>query len=173
MVPPEYAQQRIEIINNKGIVIKVIERTKTPEELAEFRRQEEIRKAKEREIAAKKRKDLVLLQTYTTEKDLLQARKQNLRAVEGIIDVTNNNTKILERNLKTLEKQAADYERTGQQPSEELVREIENLESQIKDNQDFINKKILAKNETEAKFDADLKRFRELKSMKTKKVRPK
>ena len=38
-VPPEYSQQRIEVINDKGIVIKVIERTKTPEELAEFRRQ--------------------------------------------------------------------------------------------------------------------------------------
>ena len=172
-VPPEYAQQRIEIINSKGIVIKVIERTKTPEELAEFRRQEEIRKAKELEIAAKKRKDLVLLQTYTNEDDLLLARKQNLRAVEGIIDVTNSNTKILKQNLNTLEKQAADAERAGQQPSKDLVKEMDNLKRQIKDNQEFIDKKMVAKKETEAKFDADLNRFRELKGVKAKKVRPK
>jgi len=166
VVPQEYSQQRIEVLNSKGIVVKVIERARTPEELAEFRRQEDIRKAKEREIAAKKRKDLILIQTYTTEKDLLLARKQNLHAVESIISSTNSNTKTLEENLKILEKSAADYERSGEQLPEDLLNDMARLKIQVKDNQDFISKKIQAKKETEEKFDADLKRFRELKGIK-------
>lgn len=166
VVPPEYAQQRIEVLNSKGVVIKVIERARTPEEMAEYRRQEEIRKAKELEKAARKRKDLILLQTYTKEEDLLLARKQNLRAVEGIIDITNSNTKTLEENLKVLEKRAADYERSGEQPSKDLLADMQSLRTQIKDNQDFISKKVLAKKKIEEKFDADLERYRKLKGIK-------
>ncbi|MGD8524953.1 MAG: hypothetical protein PVJ63_01795 [Thioalkalispiraceae bacterium] len=164
-VPPEYSQQRIEILNSKGVVVKVIERAKTPEELEEFRRQEKLRKAREREKAAQKRRDLILLQTYTTEKDLLLARKQNLRAVEGIISITNSNTSTLKENLKVLEKRAADFERAGEQPPEDLLKDMENLKSQIRDNEEFISKKVQALQETEKKFDADLKRFRELKGI--------
>lgn len=165
-VPPEYSQQRIEVLNSKGVVIKVIERARTPEEQAEFRRQENIHKAKARAIAAKKRKDLILIQTYTTEKDLLLARKQNLRAVEGIISITENNTKTLEDNLNILKKRAANYERAGEQLSEDLLADMENLRTQIQDNKDFTRKKLQAKQLTEARFDADLKRFRELKGIK-------
>lgn len=166
IVPQEYSQQRIEVLNSKGVVVRVIERARTPEEQVEYLRQQELQKAKQRELAAKKRKDLILLQTYTTEKDLLLARKQNLRAIDGIISITESNTKTIEENLAVLKKRAADYERAGEQPSQELLTEMENLKSQVHDNKDFTRKKLQAKQLIEAKFDADLKRFRELKGIK-------
>ena len=161
-VPQEYSQKRIEVINSKGIVVRIIP---AKEELDEIRRQEKLRKAEERKKAAARRKDLILLQTYTTERDLLLSRKHNLQAVDGIINITNSNTNTLKENLTTLEKRAADYERNGEQIPDELLRDMANLKSQIKDNEEFIVKKKLAKQATEAKFDADLKRFRELKGI--------
>jgi len=169
-VPQEFSQKRIEVLNDKGIITKVIPRAKTPEELIEFKRQEKIRKAKEQEVAAKKRQDTILLQTYTTEKDLLLARKQNIRAIESIIKITDSNTKTLKENLIILEKRAADAERNGEQPSETLVKDMNSLNTQIKDNQDFIDKKLEAQKEIGVKFDKDLKRFQKLKGIKPKPV---
>ena len=147
-VPQEYSQKRIEILNKKGSVARVIPRARTPEEQVEFKRQQKIKKAKQQEKAAKKRQDTILLQTYTTEKDLQLARKQNIRAIESIIKITDSNTKTLKANLAILEKRAADAERNSEQPSETLVKEMSSLNTQIKDNQDFINKKIEAQKET-------------------------
>lgn len=165
-VPPEYSQKRIETINNKGIVVKV---SPDKKELDEIRRQEKIQKAIELKKAAKRRQDLILLQTYTSEKDIEIARKQNLQAVQAIIDLTSSNTDVIKNDLASLEKSAADYERNGEQAPANLLKDMENLKRQIKENEDFIQKKKLAKDDTNAKFDADLKRFRELKGAKVEK----
>ena len=162
-VPQEYSQQRIEVINSKGIVIKVIP---AKEELDEIRRQKELKKVEDLKKAAKRRKDLILLQTYTTEDDIMLARKQNLQAIDSIIDLTNSNTKVLKNDLTEREKNAADYERNGEKVPDDLLKEMENLKRQIKDNEDFIEKKKVAKEATNTKFDSDLKRFRDLKGIK-------
>ena len=162
-VPQEYSQQRIEVINKKGIVINVIP---AKEELDEIRRQKELQKIEDLKKAAKRRKDLILLQTYTTEDDIMIARKQNLQAIDSIIDLTNSNTKVLKSDLTEREKNAADYERNGEKVPEDLLKEMENLKRQIKDNEDFIEKKKQAKEATNSKFDSDLKRFRDLKGIK-------
>lgn len=163
-VPPEYSQQRIEVINNKGITVKVYP---AKEELDEIRRQKKLKEAEERKKAAKRRQDLILLQTYTTENDLLLAKKQNLQAIDAIIELTGGNTNVLKNDLKELEKNAADFERSGEKPPAQLINDMDNLKRQIKDNEEFIEKKKLAKQQTSDKFDADLKRFRELKGIKS------
>ena len=94
------------------------------------------------------------------------ARKQNLQAIDSIIDLTNSNTKVLKNDLTEREKNAADYERNGEKVPDDLLKEMENLKRQIKDNEDFIEKKKQAKEATNSKFDSDLKRFRDLKGKK-------
>ena len=165
-VPPEYSQKRIEVINSKGITVKTIP---GKEELDEIRRQKKIQEAEERKKAAKRRQDVILLQTYTTERDLELARKQNLQAVQAIIDLTSSNTDVIKEDLTSLEKSAADYERNGEQAPNSLLKDMENLKRQIKENEEFIAQKNQAKQDTNAKFDADLKRFRELKGIKPEK----
>lgn len=162
-VPPEHSQKRIEVINSKGITVKVIP---AKDEMDEIRRQKELQKLADLKKAAKKRKDLILLQTYTTEKDIALARKQNVRAIEGIIELTNGNTKVIRQDLVELEKTAANYERNGELPPDDLLKDMENLKRQVNDNEEFIAKKKQAKEAINARFDSDLKRFRELKGTK-------
>ena len=165
-VPPEYSQERIEVINSKGIIVETIP---GKEELEEIRRQKKIQEAEERKKAAKRRQDVILLQTYTTERDLELARKQNLQAVQAIIDLTSSNTDVIKKDLASLEKNAADFERNGEQAPSTLIKDMENLKRQIKENEEFIAQKKQAKQDTNAKFDANLKRFRELKGTKPEK----
>jgi len=163
MVPPEYAQQRVEVINDKGLVIKVYPRARTPKELEAARQAAlEKKKAKQREVA-RKRQDLILLRTFTTERDIEMSRKSKVDAIKGIIDITNSNTRTLQNNLQGLQKKAADYERSGIKPPLSLVDDMNSLKGQIKDNDSFVTKKQQAIIRLEKKYDNDLVRFRELK----------
>ncbi len=163
VVPPEFSQQRIEVLNERGIVIKVLPAAKTKEELAEIARQEKIAQKKQQQIAEQKRKDNILLQTYTTERDLRIGHENKMAAIKSIIDITGSNTRSLQKNLAKLQKRAADYERSGQSIPKILTADMENLMRQIKDNDEFIAKKQQALIDLSKQYDADVERYRLLK----------
>ena len=162
-VPPEYSQQRIEIMNERGIVIEIKDAAKTPEELAEAARLAKIEKLRQQRITEQKRKDQILLQTFTVERDLVMSHEGKVAAIKSIIDITNSNTRSLQTNLSKLQKQAGDYERSGLQPPEQMTADMDDLLRQINDNNDFINKKNRATESLNKKFEIELERFRNLK----------
>lgn len=168
VVPPEFSQQRIEVLNEHGIVVRVIPAAKSKEELAEIARRKKLEEQRRLRIAEQKRKDSILLQTYTTERDLELAYKDRTDAIKSIIDITNSNTQSLKKNLARLQKRAANYERSGQQPPKALTTDMENLMRQIRDNDEFIAKKQKTLIELSKQFDADLERYRLLKQGKVK-----
>jgi len=163
VVPPEYSQQRIEVINERGVVVKVIEAAKSPEELAQEREQKRLQEADEAVRKEQARLDAILLNAYTTERDLILARDNNLKSAKGQIDISKGNLRIMQTSLDEMQSRAANYERGGKQPPESLVKEIETLQKQISqksasvENQES-NLKIL-----EERFESDLQRFRQLK----------
>lgn len=172
-VPPEYSQQRIDVLNERGIVVEVKEAAKTKEQLAEEARQKEIEKEKQRRIAEQKRRDTILLSTFTTVRDINLARKQRINAIVGIIEITNSNTKSLKSNFSAVQKKAANYERAGETPPQELLDEMASITRQISDNDEFVLKKKKEVDAINKRFEADLKRFRELKGIKPAKTEAK
>ncbi|MCW9025267.1 MAG: hypothetical protein OQK73_11410 [Gammaproteobacteria bacterium] len=168
VVPPEYSQQRIEILNERGIIIEVKDAAKTKEQLEEEARLARIEEAKQRRIAEQKRKDQILLQTYTTERDLKLSNDSKVDAIKSIIDITNSNTRSLQKNLEKLQKQAADYERSSLATPKPLLNDMDDLLRQINDNNDFIEKKDTALEIMDRKFKRELRRFRDLKKGKIK-----
>lgn len=162
-VPPEYSQTRIEVINERGLIVEVIEAAKSPEEQAIESEREHLRKLREAEQKEQARLDSILLNTYTTERDLLLARDNNLKAAQGQIDISKGNLKLMQGNLEDLQKKAANQERAGQKPSEKLVKEIASLSELVKKKKLHIEKKEEDKQDLEERYTHDLKRFRELK----------
>lgn len=164
VVPPEYSQSRIEVVNERGLVVEVIEAAKTPEELAIEKEREQLRKLREAEQKEQERQDNILLNTYTTERDLILARDNNLKVAQGQIEVSMGNLKLMQSNLADLQEQAANHERAGRKPPQKLVDGINKLAEQIKAKERHIDHKEQAYKEMEDRFARDLKRFRELKS---------
>jgi hypothetical protein len=164
VVPPEYSQSRIEIVNERGLVVDVIEAAKTPEELAIEKEKAELRRLREEERKERARQDAILLNTYTTERDLILARDNNLKAAQGQIDISKGNLKLMQNNLAELQEQAANHERAGRQPPEKLIGEINKLSAQIKKKSEIIESKENDLKEMKERFARDLKRFHELKS---------
>ena len=168
-VPPEYSQQRVEVINERGMVVEVKERAKTKEELAaEKREAERLAKLKAEETRRQEEqrlRDTILLNSFTTERDLKISFDDKIEAIRGIIDITNTGTKSLKQNLEEVQKKAANFERAGEKPPKRIIDEMDSLKRQIKDNDKFIALKQEDIKALKQQYDDDLKRFRELKGI--------
>ena len=108
-------------------------------------------------------RDRVLLDTFTTEEDLLLARDGKVQAIDARIQHTRNVVAKLDENLHGLEEQAAKAELSGQPVPAKLTEEIHRVKRQIEENRGFISVREHEKTALMAQFEQDLNRYRELK----------
>jgi hypothetical protein len=161
-VPPEFSNKERRELNERGRTIKLYDAARTPEEIAEAERLESIRLEQEKLAAEKARHDHVLLSTYSSEDDMLKTRDGKLSAVEGLIQLTKRRITSMNRRIKQLTEDAADYERSGKPVPDVLTRQIENIRTQTAENKSFILIKEQEQDEINAQFQKDILRFREL-----------
>jgi len=165
-VPPKYSKQQRKSINDQGRTVKVYEAAKTPEELAEARRLKAIQMEEEKKIKEQERQDRILLATYSSEDDLLEARDGKLYSLDSLMQLTTRRIQSLQKRLERLAEDAADYERSGKALPKTLTRQIETVRGQIQDNESFMLEKQREYDEITLRFEIDLTRLRELKQAK-------
>lgn len=175
MVPPEYAQQKSETINDQGITTDVRERAPTKEELEERRRQQEAEakrleeQKRQQELEAKRRQDQeaydrMLLSTFLTEKDVTDSRDRKIGAIDATIELTRATIDKLQGNLDREKSRAAGFERQGKPVPKRSQDDIDSLQKQIDDKTSYIDSKEREKQQIIDKYAADLERFRALKA---------
>lgn len=161
-VPPEYAQQGHKEISEHGIVVDEKERALTEEEIEARERQAAIEAEKERAREAQRQKDKILLQTFSSEEDIVTARDDKISAMEAQIKLAESRIDKLQADLDKRSAQAAAAERAGKEPAAELLEDIESLRRQIETNKAFIADTRAEQERIRAEAQADLERFREL-----------
>lgn len=170
-VPPEYAQGEHVEKSKGGVVVKKQGRSRTQEEIAaerERRAAEAKAKAEAQAAAAQRAKsDRVLLDTFSSEDDLILARDGQLTNVEAQVKITESHVVKLNKQLDQMIVQAADIEKRGRKVPENLAQNIESVREQIEDQHAFIADKRREQDAIRAKFDADIARFRELRAQRT------
>ncbi|MDH5368501.1 MAG: hypothetical protein OEW99_00635 [Gammaproteobacteria bacterium] len=166
-VPAEYSQKRIETRGKSGRVVEVDERAKTKAELAEIERLTKLKEIEDAKIAEQKKKDEILLKTFSTERDINMLRDSKINVIEGILTVTNGNNKALKKKLEKLQKRAANSERRGKKPPQIVLDDIKEIQSRLSKNMMSIKSKRAEQEEIREKFAKDLQHFRELKQGKT------
>ncbi len=167
-LPPEYAQGGHEEISGSGVKVKVTARAKTPEELEEAKRlaahkaeQERIARA---QAAKQLARDQVLLQTFTTEEDLLLARDGKVAVIESRIKLAQNRVAKMETNLERLTAQAARQERAGRTVTADLQQRIAKVHKRIQSHLGYIEDRLGDQDAIRQQFQIDQQRFRDLKS---------
>ncbi|MFP3874652.1 MAG: hypothetical protein ACLFQT_08605 [Thiohalophilus sp.] len=163
-VPPEYSQQRIEILNQQGVVIDVEEAARTPEELEQEKRAAEQRKLEQEEAEEKRRQDQVLLNTFASQHDLELYYEDKTAAIQNRIEITRASNERLQENLDEQQKQAANLERRGESLPEKLLNKMEQTKQQIANNEKFIAEKQQELEQLNAEYETKLERLRELTS---------
>ncbi len=170
-VPPEYAQGEHTEQSKGGLVVKKQTRSRTQEEVAAERERQaaaaEAKAAAAAKAAKRAQTDRVLLDTFSSEDDLVLARDGQLTNVEAQIKVTESHVTKLNKQLDQMIGQAADIEKRGRKVPENLTKNIESVRVQIDDQHEFIADKRKEQDAIRAKFDADIARFRELRAQRT------
>ncbi len=161
-IPPQYAEKEQRRLNEQGITVEVKERAKTPEELAEAQRLAKI-EAEQAELRRQQQvRDRILLDTFSNEDEIIMTRDGKVSAIDAIIRVTQGRIENLRDRLAELTTRAANLERGGKAVPDTLHEDIRSARQQIENNETYIVQKEQEQQETRAKYEADIQRFREL-----------
>ena len=164
-IPPQCYGRPVEQINKSGTVVRRIDPEGEAKERAE--KEAELAKKKEEDVAAKEetRRNRALLATYTSEKDIEEARRRALADNEKAV-------KEVEQKIDGLKKTRAKYDKelefykdkkTGEtKPPAKLSNDIANAEIDLKAQEDLLAAKKKEVSVINAKYDEDRKRFGEL-----------
>lgn len=161
-VPPQYANQETVVLNEQGIEVGRSSAQKSPEELA---------KEAERAAAAARQHqhDQFLLTTYTSVRDIEQLRDQRLEQLKGQRLAAELYIEGLESRLSGLQARAMKFKPYSQNPNahrmpddlaEEIVRTLNEVNSQRK----ALEAKAEEEEALRAQFQADIERYKELRS---------
>lgn len=158
-IPPQYLRQKHQIMNKEGVVVKEIPAAKTEAELLAEKREARIKQI----IAEKKRqqdfKDRVLLDTYTTEEALLDARNERISTFTSLIDLTGTIIKSNQEQLERLLKRKSEFERFQKELPIHMKEQEKILRQQIEANKGYVKDQRKERQKIITKFDNDLGRF--------------
>lgn len=158
-IPPEYQNSANIELNQRGVILKKNDPALTVEE----------RKAKEAELAKQrkqeteqKRKDTILMKTYSSAEEIDLARDRNLQQAERVIQDTQTRLKSVQANLDASREHAAAYARENKPVPDGLQYDIETLEKNKQDLEVAILQKRTDAVELRARFEEDKKHYIEL-----------
>ncbi len=165
-LPPSAMQKEREILDESGRTVKSIGRVETQEE-KDAKKQAGSEDAAEKkrlqeERAEQARKDNILLQTFSTERDINLAREDRLTQIDSNISILEANTAKSKKKVETLEAQVAAIEKNKKEVPENVANNLAKAQKKVKDNEAHLARKKKEREVLIEKFDADLKRFREL-----------
>lgn len=156
-VPPEYAGQKRDVIQD-GRVIDTVKAAKTPEEIAEEKRKKEEAEAQQRRADY----DRALLETYRSAKDIESMRDERLTMLDGRIASIEKNAANTDKTLADLKARAEKLTVEGKPVDEKLAKQIRQFERDQKQNQKSLERNRNERAEIERKFNTDLERYYEL-----------
>ena len=163
-IPPKYMVKEHQELNEHGVVTKHKEAAKTPQQKAEERRLKKEQEKMAQEEKKKKQRDRVLLDTYTTERDLIVARDSRLEAVDSQINLAESIINDSNENIESLEKQIAQIKASNREVPEELYQRIEIEKRQVKVQSGVMKNHKKRRDEISEQFDDYIERFKVLKA---------
>lgn len=163
VVPPEHAQQAIELKGKTGLTLQRQERAKTPEELAAEAAAKEEQEKAAREARAQAAADQILLQTYASEDDIKTTRDSQVASLQSQVKLSEGRIAKLDRQLDEMIAEAAEVQKQGKPLPENLTAGIEAMRLERANHRRFIDERGVEIKAINEKADADLARFRALK----------
>ena len=162
-------------VKPSGAVIRRIEPTPTPEQLRVLKEESERKREADKVVAEQKRKDLALLNTYSSERDFDVALDRNIEPIRGRIANAQDRIKVIgDREVKIADEM--EFYKAGKSkahkkgteadaPPPMLVHEQERLTAE----KQSLNASIVSQEKEivalRARFEADKKRWMELKGV--------
>ena len=165
-VPEEYLVREHDELNDSGVVIKHMRAAKTAEQKAEEKRTEYDRKKAALLEKKKKQRDRVLLDTYTTERDLIVARDSRLEAVDAQIQLANSIISDSNKRIESMEQLVLEILASNREVPLDVYQSIDNEKEQVAAHSEVKENHEKHRDEITIQFNSYIKRFEALKAEK-------
>lgn len=161
-VPPEYVANGYEVLNDEGMVLRVVPRELSAEEQALLTNREQRAEAARAEQERLRKWDESLLLRYSTVADIEAARERALRDLRIRLSILQSNKRSLKNQVENYQSQAADQERAGRAVDMTLLNAIEDLQDQITSTDRSINDRQEEIQRVADSYQRDIERFEQL-----------
>ena len=163
-IPPQYQVKEHQELNEHGVVTKTKPAAKTAEEKAA---EWQLKKEKEKlalQEKKKKQRDRVLLDTYTTERDLIVARDSRLEAVDSQINLAESIINDSNKNIESLETQIAEIKASNREVPQDLYQRLDIEKQQVKVQTSVMKNHKKRHDDISKQFNGYIERFKVLKA---------
>ena len=163
-IPPDAVRFGYDILNDQGLLVRHVDREKTPAEraaaAAEAAREAAAKRAADQQALA----DRQLLAAYPNEAELKEAHEAKLAQMQQNINTTQQNLRSQEQNLADLLAHAAELERSGQPVPPFLRKRVTDQRQSVADERNEVAKLQRQRADTARQFDAELLRYRAMRT---------
>jgi hypothetical protein len=165
-IPAEYADIERQVINDHGITVDVLRGKKSAEEIAEEKRQEELRV----KLELQRRADVALLATYLSIDEIIMHRDRRVELFQAQARVTELYLRNLQRRLEELQTEASGFRPYSEDEDApmidpDLVKEMTTTKEAIARHERNLQKFQTDEQNIVARFDGDIDRFKALKGV--------
>jgi chromosome segregation ATPase len=157
--PPECLGRETQELNKSGSVVRSTPRGLTPEQRAAHEADEKKRLEAEEKAKEERRKTVALLNTYSSEKEIDDARGRALKEAEAAIAETEKRIVDAQKRQKQLDAEKDFY--TKKPMPAKLKQDISNIEIEIKNQKELLEAKKKEIGTINAKYDEDKRRYAE------------
>jgi Domain of unknown function (DUF4124) len=161
-VPPEYASQQLQVLNNEGVTVQTVAAPKTPEEIAKEKQAKAEAAAKAKQDQQQRDNDQMLLDTYTSVADIERDRNSRLAAIDTQIKVINGSIKSLQSILESYRKQAKKLANAHKALPDSLKKDMDDAQEQLDSNQKLLDQQQQDKQAVQDRYTAYIKRYQQL-----------
>jgi hypothetical protein len=161
-VPPEYANQQLEVLNSEGITVKTVAAPKTAEEIAKENQDKAAAAAKAKQDREQRANDQMLLDTYTSTADIERDRISRLSAIDSQIKVINGSISGLTSILADYQKQEVRLTQAHKPLPASLTKNLKDTQDQLTLDNQLLLKQQQEKQAIQDRYAEYLKRFKEL-----------
>lgn len=162
VIPPQYAGQGNIEFSKRGLPIKKTDPAPTPEQIEQRGVKQQLQKEQDQVKLEQRRKDMALLNTYSSVEEIDLTRDRHVTQAELVIRSTETRLKPVDVRLLDLTKQSNAQLRSGKPLSPALKKNLEQAKTESRGLHSMIEQKRAESQAIRSKFENDKKRFIEL-----------
>ena len=161
-LPPEAIKNGYEVLNDQGVVVRVVPAQMTPEEVAELDEQTARERAAREAKALQEQKDQLLLMRYSSISDIEAARERALQSIRIRVSILRSNIRSMVQQVENYQAEAANIERAGGTVDQERMDAVESVRKRLASTQRQLADRELEMEQVKADYQIDIDRFQHL-----------
>jgi polyhydroxyalkanoate synthesis regulator phasin len=164
-VPPQYAKAERQLVDQHGVVIKVVPRERTPAEQAEFLHQQELDRQAQAAARQQVAYDDFLRQAYSSVADIEKTRDERLSIIDGRLQLAEKSQTSTVATLDELNHRVAVLQAAKQPTPDDLAKSVRSFQAARTSNDEAIAKLRQTRVQTADQFGRDIARYRSLRGL--------